>query len=162
MSGKMRFALKQVTIDPLDYATRAHEILEDAVRDLLSGNAVPWSGEGVLGTQAGLWATEEVIDTLRPLLNTTTIVQGYRAPRQRSSAVVDADLGQLQSELTSLAAAYGGQLPTNAQMTKAQSEALDAAIGQALEGLAQVPGMLETAISKPPGRIPRSVIRTDS
>jgi hypothetical protein len=34
------------------------------VRDLLSGTDVPWS-EGVLATDAGLKATEEVIATLR-------------------------------------------------------------------------------------------------
>ena len=46
--------LAKVSIEPLEYATRAHEILEDAARDLLSGTDVPWSGEGVLATNAGL------------------------------------------------------------------------------------------------------------
>ena len=59
-------------IDPLDYATRAHEILEDAQRDLLSGTDVPWSGAGVLGTAAGVAATDEVIRTLMPLLRVAT------------------------------------------------------------------------------------------
>src|SRR5271155_2973583 len=65
---QLRSLLPHVSTTPLEYATRAHEILEDAQRDLLSGNDVPWSGEGVLGTQAGLEATEEVISTLRPVL----------------------------------------------------------------------------------------------
>ena len=56
---KLRGTLRQVTITPLEYATRTHEILEDAVRDLLSGVDVPWSDEGVVATAAGLEATEE-------------------------------------------------------------------------------------------------------
>ena len=36
---------------------RAHEILEDALRDLLSGVDVPWSRDGVLATAAGVAAT---------------------------------------------------------------------------------------------------------
>ncbi len=43
---RLRRLLPNVSITPLEYATRAHEILEDAVRDLLSGADVPWSGEG--------------------------------------------------------------------------------------------------------------------
>ena len=56
-------------ITPLEYATRSHEIVEDAQRDLLSGMDVPWSRQGVLGTAAGLAATEEVFHTLEPLLS---------------------------------------------------------------------------------------------
>ena len=68
MSASCASLLPHVAITPLEYATRAHEILEDAARDLLSGTDVPWSGEGVLGTYAGCEATKEIIQTLRPLL----------------------------------------------------------------------------------------------
>jgi iron uptake system EfeUOB component EfeO/EfeM len=127
--------LPHVSISPLDYATRAHEILEDAARDLLSGADVPWSQQGVLGTDAGLIATQEVISTLRPLLLTYI-------------TVVNSDLGQLSTVLNSLAKAHAGTLPTNTELTQTQSEALDAALGQALEGLSQVPGELE-AVAPP-------------
>ena len=40
-SATLRRVLPTVPIEPLDYATRAHEILEDAQRDLLSGTDVP-------------------------------------------------------------------------------------------------------------------------
>src|ERR1700753_1208981 len=50
---KLRALLPHVAITPLEYGTRAHEILEDAVRDLLSGTDVPLSGEGVAATAAG-------------------------------------------------------------------------------------------------------------
>ena len=49
----LRQVLPSVQITPLDYATRAHEILEDAQRDLLSGMDVQWSGAGVLGRRPG-------------------------------------------------------------------------------------------------------------
>ena len=66
--ARLRRDLPSVSITPLEYATRAHEILEDAQRDLLSGADVPWSGEGLLATDAGLEATKEVVSTLRGLL----------------------------------------------------------------------------------------------
>ena len=61
--------LPSVQITPLEYATRAHEILEDAQRDLLSGADVPWSHEGLLATAAGLTPHVEVLATLQPLLD---------------------------------------------------------------------------------------------
>jgi high-affinity iron transporter len=127
---KLRALLPHVSISPLDYATRAHEILEDAVRDLLSGADVPWSQQGVLGTAAALVATREVVATLRPLIN---------------MGVVDTELAHLNAVLDGLAAAHGGTLPSNTELSQDQSEALDAAIGEALEALAPVPGSLETA-----------------
>ena len=152
----LKALLPSVHISPLDYATRAHEILEDAVRDLLSGTDVPWSGAGVLGTASGLAATREVLATLRPVLVEPPGLAAEPPPDPRSPQVVDADLKVLQSTLDSIAAANGGSYPSNSQLTKLQSERLDAAIGQALEGLAQVPGMLETinppAIPKIPNK----------
>ncbi|MGO9961596.1 MAG: EfeM/EfeO family lipoprotein [Solirubrobacteraceae bacterium] len=155
----MRALLPGVRISPLDYATRAHEILEDAVRDLLSGTDVPWSGEGVLGTAAGLAATREVISTLKPLLHQPRFIDPPATPR--SPAVVDADLDGLQSVLASLAVAHGGRLPTNQELTQLQAEKLDAAVGQALEALAQVPGMLETTVPRTTPSIPASAVRID-
>ena len=136
--------IPSVAISPLDYATRAHEILEDAVRDLLSGNDVPWSGEGVLGTQAGLYATDEVVATLAPLLDR----------REAVGHTVDAALANLQSVLTGLARAHGGQLPTNGRLTQSQAELLDGTIGGTLEALAQIPGDLETTVAHAPPAIP--------
>ncbi len=88
--GRLRArAAPGVAITPLEYATRAHEILEDAARDLLSGADVPWSGEGVLATDAGLDATEEVIATLRPLLKGRENVRPGRRCRTRRAALGD-------------------------------------------------------------------------
>jgi iron uptake system EfeUOB component EfeO/EfeM len=146
---KLRRLLPRVQVDPLDYATRAHEILEDAVRDLLNGADVPWSDEGVLGTAAGVAATTEVIKTLAPVLKSREGVLG----------VVDVQLGALRSTLASLKAQHGGQLPANSQLTQVQSERLNASIGQTLEALAQVPGALETTTTQSVPSIPRDDVR---
>ncbi len=149
--SRLRAILPTVQISPLDYATRAHEILEDAVRDLLSGTDVPWSGEGVLGTAAGLAATREVIATLTPVLGT----------REGVLPVVDTELDALGATLASIQAAHGRVLPTNAQLTQEQAEQLDSAVGAALEALAQVPGALETTRTAQIPQIPPSAIRID-
>jgi iron uptake system EfeUOB component EfeO/EfeM len=148
---RLRRVLPHVQISPLDYATRAHEVLEDAVRDQLSGTDVPWSGEGVLGTEAGVEATIEVIKTLKPLLQYRENVLG----------VVNVDLGGLRSTIASIRTAHGGNLPTNAQLTHVQSERLNASLGQALEGLAQVPGALETTNTAQIPQIPLEAVEID-
>jgi hypothetical protein len=138
---KLRILLPSVSVTPLEYATRAHEILEDAVRDLLSGTDVPLSGEGVLATDAGLDATKAVFQTLRPLLK----------GREDVTFIVPPELASLQSAMTTLAAAHGGQLPSNGELTQQQSELLNSRVGAALEALAQVPGALE---AEPTPKIP--------
>jgi iron uptake system EfeUOB component EfeO/EfeM len=148
---RLRDMLASISLPPLEYATRAHEILEDAVRDLLSNTDVPWSGEGVLATDAGLKATEEVIATLRPLL------QG----RENTVPIVDAELATLRGAVASIAAAHGGRLPSDGQLTQAQAERLDGALGGALEALAQVPGALETESPPSIPRIPRRDARSE-
>jgi iron uptake system EfeUOB component EfeO/EfeM len=140
----LRAALPKADITPLDYATRAHEILEDAQRDLLSGTQVPWSQQGVLGTAAGIVATREVLRTLQPLLITS---------------VPGTELNHLQAVLAGLATAHGGTLPSNRQLTQAQAEQLNAALGETLEALAQIPGLLETAAAPSIPLIPRSAVR---
>jgi iron uptake system EfeUOB component EfeO/EfeM len=148
---QLRRVLPHVSITPLEYATRAHEILEDAVRDLLSGAAVPWSGEGVIATAAGLEATEEVISTLRPVLGGL----------ERVIPAVDTEFASLRSAMAAIAAAHGGRLPPNGQLTQQQSELLDGTLGGALEALSQVPGVLETEAPPQIPQIPRSAVRID-
>jgi len=132
--GTLQRVLPTVQIDPLDYATRAHEILEDAQRDLLSGTDVPWSGAGVLGTAAGVAATDEVISTLTPLLEA------------RDSTLLDVNnwLDRLQHVLDQLRAAHGGSWPSLGQLDLTQREELDGTVAGALGPLSQVPGSLET------------------
>jgi iron uptake system EfeUOB component EfeO/EfeM len=149
--GRLRGVVGKVSIAPLEYATRAHEILEDAARDLLSGADVPWSKEGVLATDAGLQATETVIATLRPLLK----------GRENVTPIVNSELAVLRSTIASLAAAHGGRLPSNAQLTQAQAVLLDGTLGGTLEALAQVPGALETELPPQTPQIPRRDVRIE-
>jgi high-affinity iron transporter len=148
---RLRDVLGKVSIAPLEYATRAHEILEDAARDLLSGADVPWSKEGVLATNAGLQATEEVIATLNPLL----------VGREDTIPIVRTELAALRSAIASLAAAHDGHLPSNEQLTQTQAELLDGTLGGTLEALSQVPGALETELPPQVPQIPKRDVRIE-
>jgi iron uptake system EfeUOB component EfeO/EfeM len=148
---RLRRTLSGVSITPLEYATRAHEILEDAQRDLLSGADVPWSGEGPLGTYAGLEATKEVISTLKTLL----------LGGEGTLPMVEHELTALRSTMSSIAAAHGGRLPANGQLTQRQAELLDGALGGALEALSQVPGRLEVEAPPRPAPIPSEDVKID-
>jgi len=130
----LRRVLPTVEIDPLDYATRAHEILEDAQRDFLSGTDVRWSGAGVLATAAGLAATQEVIGTLTPLL------QG----RDNTLGEVQSTLPQLQAALNRIRAAHHGTYPTLGQLATSEREQLNGTMDGTLAALSLVPGTLET------------------
>jgi hypothetical protein len=132
--AQLQRLLPSLSIPPLDYATRSHEILEDAQRDLMSGMDVPWSGEGVLGMAAGIDATAEVLKTLSPIL-----------------AARDNVLGQAQGELTILHGAvnevvrqHHGQWPTLDQLSMSQHELLNGTLAGALGALEELPGALET------------------
>jgi high-affinity iron transporter len=133
-ASALRRVLPTVTISPLDYATRAHEILEDAQRDLMSGTEVPWSGAGVLGTEAGVVATKEVISTLAPILD----------GRDNTLVEVQSWLSQLQGALRSVQR-RDGSWPALGQLSSTQRERLDGNLAGALGALEQVPGALETA-----------------
>jgi hypothetical protein len=140
--GTLKRVLPTVQVDPLDYATRAHEILEDAQRDFLSGTDVPWSGAGVLATAAGLTATQEVVSTLTPLLE------------QRDGTLLDVNnwLYRLQGVFGRLRADHGGTLPTLGQLTFSERERLNGTLAGALVPLSQIPGSLETT---PTPKIPK-------
>ena len=142
----LRRVLPSVQITPLEYATRSHEILEDAQRDLLSGTDVQWSGAGVLATAAGLAATHEVIATLTPLL------QG----RDNTLGEVQSWLLQLQTELNRLQVAHRGTYPALGQLTPAQHESLDGIVTGTVGALSLVPGTLETTALPVIPKIPSS------
>ena len=133
--AQLRRVLPGVQITPLVYATRSHEILEDAQRDLLSGMDVPWSGEGVLGTAAGLVATDEVVRTLRPLLG----------GRDNTLVEVQNELLLLSSALAKVRREHHGTWPTLAELSITQRELVDGTLAGALGALEQLPGSLEAA-----------------
>jgi high-affinity iron transporter len=138
---ELRRTVTKVEITPLDYAIRAHEILEDAQRDMLSGAAAPYSGAGVLATAASLRATDAVIGTLRTLL-----------ARRGALAPVEYGLLGLRRELAAIRRAHGGEWPALDELSRGERQRLNGRLGAGLELLARVPGALETQY---PPAIPR-------
>jgi hypothetical protein len=138
--------LPGVQITPLEYATRAHEILEDAQRDLLSGTDVPWSHEGLLATAAGLSATREVLATLQPLLD----------GREGTIETVEFALHRFSGALSLIRRAHHGRFPAQDELSLREGELLDGTLGAALEALDAVPGTLETKIPPPIPTLPSS------
>jgi hypothetical protein len=136
---RLRAAVPGVEIDALDYATRGHEIVEDAQRDLMSGADVPWSHQGVLGTAAALASVEEVFQTLKPLLS----------GRENTE-------GEVENWLVRLHDLFDGirrhcQYPSLDQMGGAEHERLNGYVAGALGALQMVPSTLETeAYEAPP------------
>jgi hypothetical protein len=131
---RLKHRLPTVRFDPLDYVARGHEILEDAQRDLMSGAQVPWSGAGVLGTAAGLVATEKVVQTLTPLLN----------GRENTLGQVQVWLIRVRHVLAQIRRP-GGTYPSLHQLTDAQRERINGVLAGALGALEGLPGTLEAA-----------------
>ena len=132
--AKLPRRLASLEITPLDYATRAHEILEDAQRDMLSGVDAPWSGSGLRATADAAAATEEVMKTLRPLL----------AGRGDGLGPVWIEMKEFQRVLAAVRREHGGRWPRLEAMSQGEHERVDGALGALLERLATLPGALET------------------
>jgi len=124
--------LPQLTLDPTDLPVRAHEILEDALRDHLNGLTDEGSGAAYPETFADAAGTEVVLDELKPLIDA------------RSPALLPAVRGQL-AELTQalLATQVGGQWQPVSAVPLAARQRVDADIGAVLENLSLIPDLLE-------------------
>ncbi|HEY3866238.1 MAG TPA: EfeM/EfeO family lipoprotein [Solirubrobacteraceae bacterium] len=131
---RLRGVVAHVAITPLEYATRSHEIVEDAQRDLLSGMDVPWSGQGVLGAAAGLGATEEVFHTLEPLLS----------GRENTEGEVRTELSMLSGVLATIRRHHHGRYPSLSGLGLYEHEQLNGYVAGTLSALEQMPGTLET------------------
>ncbi|HEV2635344.1 MAG TPA: iron uptake transporter permease EfeU [Actinocrinis sp.] len=123
--------------DPTNLPIRAHEVLEDALRDHLSGIDDQGSGGAYPETTADVQVTRVVLGELAPLLAT-------RGPGLVATA--DTELTALQTALAATKA--NGQWQSPQQTPQAQREAVDAAIGTLLETLDQVPDLLEVPPSQ--------------
>ncbi len=131
-------AAKTAEITPLDYALRAHEILEGAQVDFLTGNSVPWSREGVLATASSLEATAAVIGTLHPLLK-----------GQQADGLTQVGISRLRATLRSLRASHSGRLPTLDGLSRRERQQLIGSTGWLLEQLQSVPPAIETRDPEP-------------
>ena len=118
--------------DPTNLPLRAHEILEDALRDHLSGIDDQGSGDAYAATDADLQVTRVVLGELAPLIS-------ERAPTLLPTA--RAQLNTLQQAL--LATRAHGQWTSISAVSLAQRQQVDGAIGALLETLSSVPDLLE-------------------
>jgi hypothetical protein len=138
---RLRAAVPGVEIDALDYATRGHEIIEDAQRDLMSGMDVPWSHQGVLGTAAALASVEEVFQTLKPLLS----------GRENTEGEVENWLVRLRQVFAGIR--HDGRYPSLDQMGAREHERLNGYVAGTLSALQMMPSTLETELYEAPPRI---------
>ncbi|PPJ29529.1 iron permease [Nocardia nova] len=122
--------------DPKKLPLRAHEILEDALRDHLSGIDDQGAGAAYPMTLADIDVTRAVLDQLGPLIDA-------RAPQLR--ATLRTRLDELQATL--LATQDHGHWQSPDRTPPAARQAVNARLGAALEDLAKVPRLLEVPIS---------------
>ena len=118
--------------DPTNLPIRAHEILEDALRDHLSGIDNQGSGDAYPETYADLQVTRIVLSELAPLITA-------RAPKLLPTA--QAQLNALQTAL--LATQVHGQWTSLSSASLAMRQQVDGALGALLETLSSVPDLLE-------------------
>ena len=118
--------------DPTNLPIRAHEILEDALRDHLSGIDNQGSGDAYPETYADLQVTRVVLSELAPLITA-------RAPKLLPTA--QTRLNALQTAL--LATRVHGQWTSLGSASLAMRQQVDGALGALLETLSSVPDLLE-------------------
>ena len=118
--------------DPTNLPIRAHEILEDALRDHLSGVDDQGSGDAYPETYADLQVTRVVLSELAPLITA-------RAPKLLPT--VQAQLNALQTAL--LATQVHGRWTSLSSASLAMRQQVDGALGALLETLSSVPDLLE-------------------
>jgi high-affinity iron transporter len=117
--------------DPTILPLRAHEILEDALRDHLSGIDDEGAGAAYAETSADLDATRTVLGELTPLLNS------------HGSDLVATATSQMNLLAAALQGAkQSGEWLAPAATALAARQRIDAALGQLLETLAPVPDVL--------------------
>jgi high-affinity iron transporter len=118
--------------DPTQLPLRAHEIIEDALRDHLSGIDDEGAGQADAMTYADTQVDRVVLGYLADEIN-------ERQPGLVATA--DSQLAALDQAL--LATQASGQWQPTAAVTLDQRQHVNAAIGALLETLAEVPNLLE-------------------
>jgi high-affinity iron transporter len=118
--------------DPANLPLRAHEILEDALRDHLSGLDDQGGGAAFAETYADIQVTRVVLGYLTPLLE---------ARQPALPGIADEQLSILQRAL--LATRVDGRWESLSTASVTARDRIDAAIGAVLETLSAVPDLLE-------------------
>jgi iron uptake system EfeUOB component EfeO/EfeM len=129
----LRRTLGKLPIVPTDMPIRCHEILEDALRDHLSGQDDYGSGMAYALTSGDVLGTRVVLEELKPLIPTPVL--GH-SPYDQSKAALD----KLDAALN--ASKVDGRWPVYPSLTKHQRQPVNAAIGAALEALYRIPSAL--------------------
>jgi len=114
-----------------NWVLRPHEILEDALRDTLTGDDDYGSGTGLASITADVAAVRELLGLLAPVLDPLAPSLVVRANGQLSAVLAAVD----QTEINGTWVAVS-DLPALAR------ERVDAAVGAALETLAPIPDLL--------------------
>jgi high-affinity iron transporter len=125
---RLTTALPHDAIPPTALPIRAHEILEDALRDDLSGDDDDGSGTELAAVVAGVAATEQLLRILAPLL-------APRAPGLEARADRQLDLIDAAIDATGAPPAW----TSLSQLSMLERERIDATVSAALETLSDVP-----------------------
>ena len=121
--------------DPTNLPIRAHEILEDALRDHLSGIDDQGSGAAFAQTYADVQVTRAILGYLAPLID---------ARQPGLAGTLTAELDTLdQALLATRAPQANGAWTSLGAASPSAREHVDAAIGAELESAASVPDLLE-------------------
>jgi hypothetical protein len=123
-----------------NWVLRPHEILEDAMRDTLTGDDDYGSGTGLASITADVSAVRQLLGLLAPVLDPLAPNLVARANGQLSAVLAAVD----QTEINGTWVAVG-DLPSLAR------ERVDAAVGAALETLAPIPDLLTSTGRAAPG-----------
>jgi high-affinity iron transporter len=124
----LRGKLPQLTVDPTALPVRAHEILEDALRDRLNGMTDQGSGSTYAQVRADVQGTQVVLDELAPLIN-------ERSPKL---------LGTVRPQLDALnQALVATQFRSPSDTPLVARQAVNATLGAVLENLSLIPDLLE-------------------
>ncbi|HTZ45646.1 MAG TPA: EfeM/EfeO family lipoprotein [Jatrophihabitans sp.] len=129
----LRRNLDTVPIVPTDMPIRCHEILEDSLRDHLTGQSDYGSGMAYALTSADVLATRELMSLLKPLLPPAPPGHSLDDLSAAALNVLDAALAATQVH---------GAWPSYPSLTKQQRQPVNGAIGGALEVLSRYPSTL--------------------
>jgi high-affinity iron transporter len=131
-SRKLAAELPMTPLGLSTWTLRAHEILEDALRDSLSGDDEYGSATALASVTADVAATREMLTLLAPVI-------GPRAPRL---------VGRARRQLIAVdhavqASRVDGDWVAVARVPRPARERVNAAVGAVLETLAPIPDVLQ-------------------
>ena len=122
-----------------NWVLRPHEILEDAMRDTLTGDDDYGSGTGLASITADVSATGELLGLLAPVLDPLAPHLIARANGQLSAVVAAVDQTQVNGTWVGVT-----------DVPAVERQRVDAAVGAALETLARIPDLLTSTGSVAP------------